>query len=125
MTVKNDIAKMRAEDEVINAVCCDLINRSILGVTKYGTTLGGNKGDLRYWLNHAYQECLDQANYLKRAIMEIDNSNSPISEPIPDNVYWNPDSCNFYSSISGLGMGHGFCDIWHARCTEFPKVKVI
>jgi hypothetical protein len=26
----------------------------------------------RDWLNHAYEECLDQANYLKRSIMEID-----------------------------------------------------
>lgn len=59
-------------DPVIEAVRKDLHDRSQVGIKKYGTTLADNKGDLRYWLNHAYEECLDQANYLKRCIMEID-----------------------------------------------------
>ena len=59
-------------DPVVNAVCADLQSRSHVGIVKYGTTLYENMGDLRYWLNHAYEETLDKANYLKRAIMEID-----------------------------------------------------
>jgi len=61
------------KDKVVDAVRKDLLDRSNVGIIKYNTTLDQNKGDLRYWLNHAYEECLDQANYLKRAIMEIDN----------------------------------------------------
>lgn len=63
-----------AADSVVEAVRQDLLNRSNVGITKYGTTLDNNRGDLRYWLNHAYEECLDQANYLKRAIMELDKN---------------------------------------------------
>jgi uncharacterized protein YjfI (DUF2170 family) len=33
--------------------------------------------DMRTWLNHALEECLDQANYLMRAIMEIDENDEP------------------------------------------------
>jgi hypothetical protein len=47
--------------------------RSQTGVAKYGTTLARTDLNLRDWLQHAYEETLDQANYLKRAIMEIDN----------------------------------------------------
>jgi hypothetical protein len=60
-------------DKIVEQVKEDLTRRSELGIKKYGTTLIEDKGDLRYWLNHAYEECLDQANYLKRCIYEIDN----------------------------------------------------
>lgn len=59
-------------DKVVEAVREDLLNRSHIGIVKYGTTLDANDGNLRYWLQHAYEETLDQANYLKRAIMEMD-----------------------------------------------------
>lgn len=64
-------------DPVVEAVRKDLLDRSQLGIAKYGTTLCENKSDLRAWLQHAYEECLDQANYLKRAIMEIDDGKRP------------------------------------------------
>lgn len=60
------------KDKVIQSVCEDLINRSNIGVKKYNTTLDQNKGDLKYWIRHAYEECLDQANYLKRTLMELE-----------------------------------------------------
>lgn len=59
-------------DKVIQEVCSDLVYRSNLGIQKYGTTLADNKGNARYWIQHAYEECLDQANYLKRLLMELD-----------------------------------------------------
>lgn len=59
-------------DSVVEAVRADLLRRSQFGIAKYGTTLDRTDLSLRDWLNHAYEECLDQANYLKRAIMEID-----------------------------------------------------
>lgn len=60
-------------DSVVAAVRSDLLQRSELGIAKYGQTLDRTDLNLRDWLQHAYEETLDQANYLKRAIMEIDN----------------------------------------------------
>jgi len=53
-------------------VCVDIRYRQQMGIKKYGTTLAGNQLPLREWLVHAYQETLDQALYLRRAIQEID-----------------------------------------------------
>lgn len=58
-------------DIIIQKVCDDLKARSDHGFQKYGTTLARKDVDLKGWLQHAYEECLDQANYLKRAIMEL------------------------------------------------------
>lgn len=59
---------------VVEAVRDDLLKRSQVGLSKYGVTLARDDLSLRDWLQHAYEETLDQANYLKRAIMEIDNA---------------------------------------------------
>lgn len=53
-------------------VCDDIANRQALGIQKYGTTVAENQLSLKEWLQHAYEEALDQAIYLKRAIQEID-----------------------------------------------------
>ncbi len=52
-------------------VCADIAVRQAMGINKYGTTVAQNPLDLREWLQHAYEECLDQAIYLRRAIEEI------------------------------------------------------
>lgn len=54
------------------AVCQDIAQRQRLGMSKYGTTVSDNPLSQRRWLQHAYEECLDQAIYLKRAILEMD-----------------------------------------------------
>lgn len=54
------------------AVCADIARRQQLGILKYGVTVADNPLELRAWLQHAYEECLDQAVYLRRAIAEID-----------------------------------------------------
>ena len=59
-------------DKIIEAVREDLLRRSEHGQKKYGTNLERKDLKLRDWLQHAYEECLDQANYLKRSIMELD-----------------------------------------------------
>ena len=55
-------------------VCDDIAARQALGQEKYGTSVEENPLSLREWLQHAYEESLDQAIYLKRAIEEIDNT---------------------------------------------------
>jgi len=62
------------EDQTVKAVCKDLQDRSEVGIKKYGITLDRTDLNLRDWLQHAYEETLDQANYLKRAIQEIDKN---------------------------------------------------
>jgi hypothetical protein len=52
-------------------VCEDIAQRQALGIKKYGVTVEENQLSLLDWLQHAYEECLDQAVYLKRAIDEI------------------------------------------------------
>jgi len=58
-------------DKIIEAVCVDLRKRSKKGIKKYGVNLERTDLSLKDWLQHAYEECLDQANYLKRAIIEL------------------------------------------------------
>ena len=53
-------------------VCLDIGSRQEMGIAKYGTTVADNPLSLRQWLQHAFEEALDQAIYLKRAIAEID-----------------------------------------------------
>jgi len=54
------------------AVCADIARRQQLGIKKYGVSVAENPLPLRAWLQHAYEETLDQAVYLKRAIEELD-----------------------------------------------------
>ena len=53
-------------------VCDDIASRQAKGIAKYGTTVADNPAALKEWLQHAYEETLDQAIYLKRAIREIE-----------------------------------------------------
>lgn len=54
------------------AVCADIFKRQQVGIAKYGVTVADNPLHLRQWLQHAYEETLDQAVYLKRAMEELD-----------------------------------------------------
>lgn len=56
----------KCEDEVVIKVALRLIERSNVGVKKYGTTLDENNGDRKYWLNHLLEELLDGANYIQK-----------------------------------------------------------
>jgi hypothetical protein len=53
-------------------VCEEIARRQQLGINKYGITVADNNLSLREWLQHALEESLDQAIYLRRAIAEID-----------------------------------------------------
>ena len=53
-------------------VCQDITERQQKGIAKYGVTVEANSLTLRQWLQHAYEETLDKAVYLKRAMEEMD-----------------------------------------------------
>lgn len=56
-------------------VCADIARRQALGIKKYNSTVRDNNLSLKQWLQHAYEETLDKAVYLKRAIEQIDKDN--------------------------------------------------
>jgi len=64
---------MLADTEAL--VCADIQRRQIMGIQKYGVTVAGNPLTPRQWLQHAYEECLDQAVYLKRLLQELEHGN--------------------------------------------------
>lgn len=53
-------------------VCADIAGRQQLGLQKYGVSVQDNPLTTLQWLQHAYEECLDQAVYLKRTIEAIE-----------------------------------------------------
>tara|TARA_R110002126_G_scaffold8130_1_gene39021 strand:+ start:132 stop:509 length:378 start_codon:yes stop_codon:yes gene_type:complete len=59
------------EDTIVRSVREDLKRRSELGIKKYGVTLDRTDLKLKDWLQHLYEETLDSALYLKRAIKEL------------------------------------------------------
>lgn len=52
-------------------VCQDITKRQQFGINKYGRTVADNPLTRKQWAQHAYEECLDQAIYLKRLIHEL------------------------------------------------------
>ena len=72
--MNNDPANYLSGTEL--RVCQLIAERQMMGISKYGTTVSDNPLPLREWLQHALEETLDQAIYLKRAIEELDNAES-------------------------------------------------
>lgn len=56
---------MDSNSPVLASVIEDLLNRAEVGFKKYGCTLDQSKDDM---LQHAYEEALDLAMYLKTEI---------------------------------------------------------
>lgn len=52
----------------------DIIRRQQLGLAKYGVSVESNPLAFKEWLNHAYEETLDLAIYLKRSIEQLEKS---------------------------------------------------
>ena len=55
-------------------VCADIAKRQAFGINKYGVSVENNPLTFRQWLQHAYEECIDEAVYLKRAMEEMDKT---------------------------------------------------
>ena len=56
-------------DKITEQVIDDLRSRAERGLIKYNTTLEGNNND--DFINHAYEEALDLAQYLKKEMSII------------------------------------------------------
>lgn len=61
-----------AQDAVVEANRRLLLERSNVGIAKYGVTLAGSGLTRRALLQHALEESLDLANYLQAELMRLD-----------------------------------------------------
>lgn len=64
----------KAQDPVVEANRQLLLQRSNVGVSKYGVTLFNSGLGRRELLQHALEEALDLANYLQAEIMRLDEA---------------------------------------------------
>lgn len=65
--------------KTIDSVKQDLESRELRGLDKYGTTVDRDDLNELDWLQHAYEEALDLAVYLKRTIQLKKQSEKPTS----------------------------------------------
>ena len=59
------------EDKIVESVVNSFLERSAIGIEKYGTTL--NRTDLTSldWINHAQEEAMDLILYLEKIKVEL------------------------------------------------------
>lgn len=60
-------------------VCDDIAQRQRRGISKYGTSVEGNPLPLKAWLQHAYEEHLDAAIYLRRALEQLEREDPDLA----------------------------------------------
>jgi len=56
--------------QVYAQVMIDLRSREKMGIEKYGVSVDKAKLDTLKWMQHAYEESLDHAIYMKKLILE-------------------------------------------------------
>jgi len=67
-------------DSIVEETRKDLLDRSEAGIKKYNNTLDRDDLELSDWLQHAYEEMLDGALYLKRAKKDVEELNEQFDE---------------------------------------------
>jgi hypothetical protein len=73
------VADVRKKVSGIEALVCeDIAKRQQVGIAKYGTSVAENMLSHTEWLQHAYEESLDMAVYLKRAMAELQTTSGKI-----------------------------------------------
>jgi hypothetical protein len=66
-----DFITIDNKDTVVFRIAHLLRSRSETGIRKYGTTLDRTDLEVKQWIDHAIEECLDQALYLQRIKDEL------------------------------------------------------
>ena len=68
-----------SKDPNTNEVIADILSRCNQGMDKFGITMRSvmlqNPKDALYWLNHSYEEKIDDIRYTKEAIQSFRNLN--------------------------------------------------
>jgi len=55
-----------SSDSIVNSIVHKFINRSNLGIQKYGTTLDRNDLSTNDWIQHVQEELMDAILYLEK-----------------------------------------------------------
>jgi hypothetical protein len=63
------------EDNIVNSIITQFINRSAMGYQKYGTTLDRTDLKLLDWIQHAQEEMMDGILYLEKMKNIVNNNN--------------------------------------------------
>lgn len=71
-------------DPIVEANRQMLLDRSTVGIAKYGVMLDRDDLSLRDWLQHALEEGLDRCNYLQAAIQKLDREASADRAPMSE-----------------------------------------
>jgi hypothetical protein len=66
-----DFITIDNKDTVVYRIASLLRSRSETGIRKYGTTLDRTDLEVKQWIEHAIEECLDQALYLQKLKDEL------------------------------------------------------
>jgi hypothetical protein len=61
-----DFITIDNKDTVVYRIAHLLRSRSETGIRKYGTTMDRTDLEVKQWIDHAIEECLDQALYLQK-----------------------------------------------------------
>jgi hypothetical protein len=61
-----DFVTIDNKDTVVYRIAHLLRSRSETGIRKYGTTMDRSDLEVKQWIDHAIEECLDQALYLQK-----------------------------------------------------------
>jgi hypothetical protein len=61
---------------ILYSIIDDLLSREDKGIKEYGTTMDRTDLSEQDWLQHAYEEALDLAIYLKKIIKTKQNENA-------------------------------------------------
>ena len=68
---------IKPDFSVEESVILEIKERAKKGYAKYGTTMTRNDLSMRDWAQHALEEALDLAIYLKRIIRDLDAQDKP------------------------------------------------
>jgi hypothetical protein len=64
--------KIETEDKIVESVVNSFLERSKVGIEKYGVTLNRNDLTTLEWINHAQQEAMDMILYLEKLKKEYE-----------------------------------------------------
>ncbi len=70
--------KTTTDDEIVLNVMKKLNDRSLIGLTKYNTSLNNSNLPLKDWLIHLQEELLDACNYIEKILSIIDVNENKI-----------------------------------------------
>lgn len=121
LIIKNRFGECDPASGTEAQVCKDIAARQEKGIQKYGVSVAGSRLTTKAWLQHAYEEALDLAVYLKRLIStgkkawvvrSVYKDTNLKEHPLVELVYNFPDCPQMGSKRDGIA---GYLTHWSAE----------